>query len=119
MHFFYIDESGCSGADISGGQEPIFVLGGISIRDKSWVKTSQSYKQIIDGYFGTDNVPEDFELHSHELLSPTGNGFFKDHDRADRNQLALSLLALLVSDKHSTHYICIEKSEFSKLLNIA
>ena len=33
MHFFYLDETGCNGADLNVVQEPIFVLGPVDI---SW-----------------------------------------------------------------------------------
>ena len=89
MHFFYLDESGCSGADLDGAQEPIFVLGGVSVRDKSWVKTSSDFQSIIEKYFSSHPLPEDFELHAHELLSPKGNGPFEGHSRDKRNTLSL------------------------------
>jgi len=29
MHFFYVDETGCTGADLNNAEQPIFVIGGI------------------------------------------------------------------------------------------
>ena len=36
MHFFYLDETGCTGADLISPEQPIFVLGGISVSDDRW-----------------------------------------------------------------------------------
>ena len=36
MHFFYMDETGCTGADLSGTEQPIFVIGGIDVTDEQW-----------------------------------------------------------------------------------
>ena len=33
MHFFYLDETGCTGADLKNHEQPIFVFGGISVSD--------------------------------------------------------------------------------------
>jgi hypothetical protein len=34
MHFFYLDESGDTGENLLDKNQPIFVLGGLSIADK-------------------------------------------------------------------------------------
>ncbi|MEI6639470.1 MAG: DUF3800 domain-containing protein [Chlorobium sp.] len=34
MHFYYLDEVGCTGEDLNNPEQPIFVLGGLSIRDE-------------------------------------------------------------------------------------
>lgn len=47
MHFFYLDEAGCTGADIAPGQQPIFVLGGISVRDEGWVRTTGDFERSV------------------------------------------------------------------------
>ena len=36
MHFFYIDESGDTGKDLLNPEQPIMVLGGISLSDEKW-----------------------------------------------------------------------------------
>ena len=33
---FYTDETGCDGGTLNNPQEPIFVLGGIILRDGGW-----------------------------------------------------------------------------------
>lgn len=115
MHFFYLDESGCSGDNLDDKQEPIFVLGGISVDDDKWSKTIEAYQQIISDYFD-GCIPFGFELHSHELLSPSGDGHFAGHPRDRRNQLALNLLALLNERSHQAHYFAIDKGKMKELL---
>lgn len=77
MHFFYLDESGDSGCNLNDEQQPIFVLAGLSVADKKWNKTKEALDRIIGEYFGGD-VPDQFELHSHDLLSLNGKGPIKD-----------------------------------------
>ena len=109
MHFFYLDETGCNGADLNPAQEPIFLLGGISVKDQGWVATTEALESVIKQYFEPDPVPQGFELHAHELLSPNGDGPFAGHQRARRNQLAFDLLDLLRERSHQVHLIAIDK----------
>lgn len=108
MHFFYIDESGDTGSDLMNAQQPIFVIGGLSVSDEKWNPTQQKFVSIITEYF-SGAVPEGFELHTHELLSPKGHGPFIGHDRAKRNQLALDVLNILVDHSHTVHAIAFSK----------
>ncbi len=117
MHFYYLDETGCSGADLTPGQEPIFVLGGISVKDQGWVATTEMFESTVRAYFDPNPVPEEFELHAHELLSPNGEGPFEGHNRADRNQLALELLDIIASRSHHTHYVAIDKGRLDGAAN--
>jgi len=108
MHFYYLDEAGCTGADLLNNEQPIFVLGGLSVRDEGWIKTYESYQNIIYNYFH-QTIPADFELHAEQLLSPNGEGPFIDHDRERRNMLAINLINLLIKRKHDVHYFAIDK----------
>lgn len=110
MHFFYLDEAGCTGADIAPGQQPIFVLGGISVRDEGWVQTTREFERMISQYFDPNPVPAGLELHASELLSPNGEGVFVGHDRERRNQLALDLLRLIDERSHHLHYVALSKA---------
>ena len=47
MHFYYIDETGCNGCDLRQVEQPIFVSGGIILRDEGWNKTHIDYQNII------------------------------------------------------------------------
>lgn len=110
MHFYYLDEAGCNGQDLTNIEQPIFVLGGLSIRDEGWNATQEQFAQVITSYFN-GVVPANFELHAEELLSPRGDGPFAGHDRLRRNQLARDILGILVARRHDIHFIAIEKSK--------
>jgi len=112
MHFYYLDEAGCTGEDLNNPEQPIFVLGGLSVRDEGWNKTQEDFAKIVCDYFdGT--IPTGFELHSHELLSPSGSGPFLNHDRERRNQLAKDVLSLLNTRSHDVHFFAIDKQKLS------
>jgi hypothetical protein len=103
-----LDEAGCTGADLPNTNQPIFVLGGISVRDEGWNHTHLKYVEILSSYFyGT--MPRDFELHSCDLLSPNGEGVFAGHPRESRNNLAIELLELIATRRHEIHAIAINK----------
>lgn len=95
--------------DLQNDEAPIFVLGGIIVKDKGWNKTHGEFEKIINAYFN-NAVPINFELHSHELLSPKGDGHFAGHDRARRNKLALDLLTLLQTRGHQVFLHAIDKN---------
>lgn len=114
MHFFYLDETGCDGPRLDDPQEPIFVLGGISVKDQAWLKTTSAFTSLLCDYFEVTKLPIGFELHSHELLSPEGDGPFLGHDRGRRNQLALALLDLVEERRHGVHYAAISKQRLAE-----
>lgn len=112
MHFFYLDESGDTGANLADQNQPIFVIGGISVRDEGWNATQEHLAEIMSAYFG-GNIPDGFELHSKELLCPTGGGPFASHDMQLRCDLALRLLGLLSERGHGVHYLAIDKRQLA------
>ncbi len=112
MHFFYIDESGCTGRDLNPGQQPIFILGGIILRDEGWNKTHTDFNAVINNYFD-GNPPANFELHTQDLFSPRGSGHFENHPREDRNELLNSLLDLVAARKHHFYYYAVDKSRLN------
>ncbi|MFC1981489.1 DUF3800 domain-containing protein [Chloroflexota bacterium] len=112
MHFYYLDESGCTGQDLENKEQPIFILGGVSVRDGGWNATQEQLYSIIDNYF-EGSIPEGFELHSEDLLSPIGDGFFHKHDRTKRNTLAKSILGLVSARGHAVHYYAIDKAKLA------
>ncbi|WP_197068456.1 DUF3800 domain-containing protein [Aeromonas taiwanensis] len=109
MHFFYMDESGCTGANLKDVNQPIFVLGGISIADQKWNNTQTEFSTVIRNYFD-GKVPAGFELHSHELLSPKGEGPFAGHEIDKRLQLVRDILGLLDKLGHDAFFFAIEKN---------
>ncbi|MCL4455487.1 MAG: DUF3800 domain-containing protein [Deinococcus sp.] len=112
MHFYYLDESGCTGTELLDSQQPIFVLGGVSIRDEGWNATQEALRERITAYFG-GTIPDEFELHAEELLSPNGDGPFKGHDRDRRSAFAKSILRLIAEKKHNLHLIGLDKQKMA------
>jgi len=110
MHFYYLDEAGCTGCDLANQEQPIFVLGGISVRDEGWNATQKAMIAIIAQYF-RGSIPDNFELHSGQLLSPNGNGPFSGHARNRRNNLAKNILGLLADRCHDVHLFAIDKAK--------
>jgi hypothetical protein len=112
MHFYYLDEAGCTERDLRNAEQPIFVLAGISVRDEGWNATQESLSRVISDYF-SGTIPAGFELHAEELLSPEGDGPFVCHDRTRRNDLARKILTLLDDRSHDVHTIGIDKGKLS------
>lgn len=110
MHFFYLDEAGCTGADIENGEQPVFVLGGVSVRDEGWSQTQFEFARIVSEYFG-GNIPRNFELHGCELLSPQGEGHFYGHEIERRLNFTRQVLDLISKRSHHVHLFAIKKSE--------
>jgi Protein of unknown function (DUF3800) len=71
MHFFYLDETGDTGSDLENAEQPIFVLGGVSVSDKGWRKTTDAVQKVIGDFFSGE-VPPTFELHANELIAHQG-----------------------------------------------
>lgn len=117
MHFFYLDESGDTGANLADAQQPVFVLGGVNLRDEGWNTTYAALSDLLNDYFG-GAPPAAFELHGCELLSPNGEGPFAGHLIERRLQLVRDLLSVIESRKHHVHYIAIDKSKLAAALAI-
>ena len=110
MHFFYIDEAGCTGNDLNNSEQPICTMGGVIIRDEAWNITADRYNKIVKDYYEGD-VPDNFELHSEDLLSPNGDGHFESWSREKRNQFANDILDLCEERSHHFHVFAIEKKK--------
>ena len=117
MHFYYLDEAGCNGRDLENDEQPIFVMGSVIISDEKWNSTNLSFNSIISNYFN-GNVPDNFELHTEQLLSPEGDGPFQGHLRERRNGLADQLLDLIIAKSHHTAYFGIDKRVLATALPI-
>ena len=111
MHFYYIDESGDSGTNLEDAGQPIFVLGGISVRDEGWNKTHEMFEKTIAGYFEPDRIPANFELHANDLLGPYGAGAFAGHDAERRYGLCTSILDMLAERHHKVHFYAVDKTK--------
>jgi Protein of unknown function (DUF3800) len=110
MNFFYVDETGCTGADLSNAEQPIFVIGGIDVTDEKWRDTHGLIRQTLRGFFG-GTLPKNFELHATDLEN--GKGFFASKGRDDRNALTHKLLDVIASRGHSIHFVGIDKAKLA------
>ncbi|WP_316196968.1 DUF3800 domain-containing protein [Bradyrhizobium sp. SZCCHNS3053] len=110
MHFFYLDETGCTGADLKNVEQPIFVVGGVDVADEKWLGTQSAIREACMNFFG-GKLPENFELHASELVN--GEGFFADKGRENRNALAHSLLDVIAKRGHSVHFVGIDKAKLA------
>lgn len=110
MHFFYMDETGCTGADLGNAEQPIFVIGGIDVTDEKWRETHALIRETLAKFFD-GKLPENFELHSAELVN--GEGFFADKKRDDRNALVHSLLDVIARRGHGIHFVGINKARLA------
>lgn len=116
MHFFYLDEAGCTGLDLGNPEQPIFVAGGVIVRDEGWNKTKEAFSTLVRNYF-EGAVPPAFELHSHELLSPDGSGAFAGHSRDRRLTFVTAVLDLLEDRSHHSFYVAIDKAKLAARLD--
>jgi len=110
-----MDESGDTGKNLADADQPIMVLAGVALRDKSWNITQQAVSSLFSDFFG-GQVPVDFEFHSSEALSPKGGGHFAGRSFPERAQLAQDALQLLGAHKHGAFYAAIHKSSMKETL---
>lgn len=113
MHFFYLDEAGCTGAKLNDPNQPIFTLGGISVSDEKWMKTNGEFFELLKSYFTT--IPHNFELHASELLAQ--ETYYEDWDRKKINDFVFSILNLVEARGHALHIYGIDKPKLHNELN--
>ena len=106
MHFFYLDETGCTAADLNAAQQPIFVLGGLSVDAKRWRKTTELFEKLISDFSLANNINID-ELHASELLNSKGK--YQNISREKINKFISDCLSIIVSQKHPIHFVAIDK----------
>ena len=99
MHLCYVDESGSTGRDLGNGEQPVFTMAGVLVSDEKWRKSDRAVVELLGKAIGGP-VPEGFELHACDLLSPDGQGPFEGWERQKRNELALAILDLLPERRH-------------------
>jgi hypothetical protein len=101
MHFFYLDETGCTGGDLTNAERPIFVIGGISVTDEGWRTTSDRFLDALENFFGR-KLPDRFELHATDLVN--GQGHFAALSRERRHAFAHTLLVAIAERKHALRW---------------
>jgi hypothetical protein len=110
VHFFYLDETGCTGPNFEDPEQPIFVLGGVSVRDEGWGVTTARFNVALDDFFGGAR-PRGAELHACDLIN--GEGIFAGRPREERNALAYQYLDTITERSHAIHFIAIDKQRMA------
>lgn len=110
MHFFYLDETGCTGADLNTPQQPVFVLGGVCVRDGGWRQTTEHIRSAVSRFF-EGAVPRGFELHAPELIN--GEGPFEGYARDERTALVHTILDVLTDRSHWIQFVGIDKRKLA------
>lgn len=111
MHFFYLDETGCTGQNLKDTDQPIFVIGGISVSDERWRKTTDAIEAAVSKFF-SGNVPKSFELHAHELVSCSGPFLGRTHGEC--NAFAHELLDTVKKLRHRIHFVAVDKTKLAE-----
>lgn len=91
MHLLYLDESGSA----SDPNQRYFVLAGVSVFERKTHWIEQELNKVAQR-FSPDN-PHDVELHGSPMRS--GNGAWRRHARADREQAIREALKVGVADQ--------------------
>ena len=110
MHFFYLDEAGDTGTNLS--EQPLFVLGGFSVSDEKWRTLEDAYKKKLSDFLG-DHYTNDFELHSEKMRNR--QEVWRDYTYEQLNQLTLDLIDLVISNGHKIHFFAIDKQKMSTI----
>ncbi len=98
MYLMYLDESGNTGTDYDNKQQPIFVLGGFTIKIK------------LSSHF------ENNEIHANEIFSPSHNSFFHIKQWLKNLELLNNLVDLILGLDINFRYIAIDKKDFKAAL---
>jgi hypothetical protein len=106
MHFFYLDETGSTGANLADAEQPIFVIGGLSVTDEGWRQTTIAFNAALDGFFGGNRSPGT-ELHACDLI--VGQGAFAEFNQQQRSALAHRYLDIIAERGHSIHFAAVDK----------
>jgi hypothetical protein len=108
MHFYYLDETGCTGPNLQDPEQPIFVIGGLRVSDERWRKTIETINTVVSQFFG-GAIPKNFELHAHELINCGGPFDGRTHEEC--NAFAHQLIDTVGQLKHEIHFIAIDKAK--------
>ena len=109
MKLMYLDESGSTGTDYDNKQQPIFVLGGLTVEDKNWHKINNFFengKIKISSYFKNN------EIHTSEIFSPSHKSVFHIKNWEENLKILDNLVSLISKLELSFNFIAIDKKYF-------
>jgi len=118
MHLIYFDESGNTGLNLTDENQPVFVLGALSVPSENWQTIEHALNEARKAVY-PDPVPDDFEMHGAELVNPGSASFFRGRPVDERIRLYTSWLE--VARQHSLRFFtrAIVKKRYSRWLNEA
>lgn len=115
MHLIYFDESGNTGNNLSDDSQPIFVLCALAVPANRW--------QVIESDLTTarraiypDPLPDSFEVHGAELMSPGKDCFFRGKPLEDRIALYKSWIEVAKSHSLRVFSRAIVKKRYARWL---
>jgi hypothetical protein len=116
MHLIYFDESGNTGNNLSDDTQPIFVLCGLAVPADRWQIIENDLADARRAIY-PDPIPDHFEMHGAEILSPGKACFFRGKPLQDR--IALYRSWIDVAKKHSLRVFAraIVKKRYSNWLH--
>jgi len=116
MHLIYFDESGNTGNNLSDDNQPIFVLCALAIPADRWQVIEHDLTEARRVIY-PDPLPDSFEVHGAEILSPGKECFFRGKPLEDR--IALYRSWMDVAKKHSLSVFsrAIVKKRYAKWLH--
>ena len=104
-------KTGCTGPNLVDPDQPIFVIGGLSVSDEKWRRTTDAVNAAVSKFFD-GAVPKNFELHAHELVSCGGP--FTGRARDECNAFSHRLLDIVCELKHQVHFVAIDKAKLAE-----
>ncbi len=114
MYLMYADESGNTGTDYDNSEQPIFVLAGVLLEDKSWHKINDYFTQEKNKIWTLFNKNE---IHTSEIFNPRRNSIFRRNHWIENLETLQKLVDLVCQLDITVHYIAIDKKFFKKGVN--
>ena len=111
MVLIYLDESGDTGVNLSDVQQPVFVLGAMLMPQDKWKPCEEKFRTIISDFFG-GKVPENFELHTMDMVSRSK--WFKNYSIDNVKSLRDRLIQLVIDEKIPIMYRKIIKKDYQR-----
>ena len=109
MYLMYADESGNTGTDYDNKDQPMFVLGSVSLEHTNWHKINDCFNERkIEIFKEFKNV----EIHTNEIFSPPRKSIFHIKDWHENFKILDNLVDLIMKLDVEFNFIAIDKKNF-------
>ena len=105
MELIYLDDSGSTGTNLDDKEQPLFVLGGVVIKDDKWHQINHKIDEIKKAF----GIAEQ-ELHIMEIMNR--KGVFKNWDYAQRKELITDCLKVVKDFKIDVVFFKVFKQNY-------